>query len=651
MNKTIACFFALCVACGGGSNGSGPNQCISGAACTPSSGAAACQTYATVCTGNVSSCVATAQSDGTACGGGNVCSAGACVAACVPGQTCTPAQADPCHVFQTSCDSTLTQASCTPVAAFADGTECGNLQACTAGVCVPSSTRLVSSRLQTIYLHDDGTSEQRPGWDDVPAFGAQVTALVVPDSTDPTGYRTFPVTVGADSSFSVPDVPFGPYFIQVDAPSSRFGAAGQQVTVLERTLYEASTGAPDLSIVVAHRPDLQFDFTANPTVQFNVTQLAPVVAGDTLRTFSSENMLNANFIATSRSTFTPPAVAGATSINATTSWIRAAGIDPDASKGDVTWIWQRRTVPAPAGASLLNSLTFARVSNFTVDPSTGGTLNAAMTAVPQTGRLPRVSWSQFAALGPAIHPGATPSSATQPFIGLDAIPLASSFPDEPLDALPREPSFIDPQAGAGQFFAPQTFAAEATVAAPLGTTADADYSSIASGQFFDAAWRRTAQIFYSFDVPLVTSSGLASTIVDGGLYRAFVQLDTLAQPVAPLISAPSSPQLAGNDAFAFQAGVGEQPRISWSAPAIGTATSYVVSIGPFKQFQNGDVALLTAVLFDQTEFVPPAGFLQAGIDYYGQITAVSSPAHLDDPILGLGVPIAQTSLLFGFFTP
>ncbi|HEY2029876.1 MAG TPA: hypothetical protein VGH20_11785 [Myxococcales bacterium] len=649
----MVCFFALSVACGGSSNGGGQNQCTSGATCTPASGAAVCQTYATVCTGNVSSCAATAQTDGTACGSGNVCSAGACVAACVPSQSCTPAQADPCHSFQTACDSTLTKTSCVAAAALVDGTECGNLQACSAGSCVASSTRLVSSTLQTAHVRADGTAEERPGWDVNVTFGAQVVALVVPDTSDPTGYKIFPVTVGADSHFSVPDVPFGPYFIEVDVPSSRLGGPAQQVFVVERVLYEVSTSFPDLTMVGAQRPDLTFDFSGQPpSVQFNVVGLAPVAAGDGLRMFSSDDELNVSLSPiTSRSLFTPPVAVGATTLNASTSWARAAGVDPNAAAGDLTWIWQRRTVPAVAGATLLNSLTFARISDFTVDPASGGTLTAAMSAVPQTGGLPSVNWSQFAALANGIHPGATPSSDTAPFIGMEAVPSSVAFPDEPLGTLPRQPLHVEPQVGASQTDLPQTFAAEATLGAPLGIATDADYSSVASGQFFDAGWQRAVQVFYSFDVPLATSGG-QTIVLDGGLYRAFDPEGTLTQPVAPIISAPTSPQIGGNDAFAFQASVGTQPRITWSPPAIGTATSYIVSFGPFRAFQqDGEVALLTAVLFDRTDFVPPAGFLQAGTSYYGQITAVNSPARLDSRVLGIGGPVAQTSLLFGLFTP
>lgn len=70
-----------CSSGGGGDDGGTPvGTCVAGRACTPAA-ADACRTYATTCTGGVESCgVSGNEADGTACGSGLACQAGVCSA-------------------------------------------------------------------------------------------------------------------------------------------------------------------------------------------------------------------------------------------------------------------------------------------------------------------------------------------------------------------------------------------------------------------------------------------------------------------------------------------------------------------------------------------------------------------------------------------
>ena len=94
----VAFIFSL-TSCGGGSSGAGPAECVANQACIPAGGAAACQVYATACTNGQSSCVAKNAADGSSCATGF----------------------------------------------------------CSTGVCTSSTTRTVSSTLETVYLLDDGS--------------------------------------------------------------------------------------------------------------------------------------------------------------------------------------------------------------------------------------------------------------------------------------------------------------------------------------------------------------------------------------------------------------------------------------------------------------------------------------------------------------
>lgn len=243
------------------------------------------------------------------------------------------------------------------------------------------------------------------------------------------------------------------------------------------------------------------------------------------------------------------------------------------------------------------------------------------------------------------------SSVTAPFIGIEAVPQSIDFPNQPVMQIPASVISVDVSSTSAAPSTWQQFAAEATLGAPLGTTADADYSSVSATEFFDGVWHRVVQVVYNFDVPLAANPSGTFTLFDGAEYRAFLPLSQLSQPIAPIIGPPASPTLNGDDAFVFHSGVGTQPVVAWSAPALGTAAKYIVTFGPFKTFQPNEVSSLTAVLFGTTQFRPPAGFFQTGIGYFGTVSAVSAPGQIDDPIFGFGSPYAAASTMFGSFNP
>lgn len=76
--------------------------------------------------------------DGTACGSGQVCSAGECVVACVPNQVCDPA--NPCRIGATGCATAWATPTCVAIGNRPDGTTCGTGLTCSAGACVVPPT-------------------------------------------------------------------------------------------------------------------------------------------------------------------------------------------------------------------------------------------------------------------------------------------------------------------------------------------------------------------------------------------------------------------------------------------------------------------------------------------------------------------------------
>jgi hypothetical protein len=104
--------------------------CVAGASCDLPDG---CKTGKIDCGGGTPTCVAAGSAaNGKDCGGGKVCSDGACVA-CKAGSTCTPT--NKCHVGTLSC-ATGTPDCTDTGAAVGNGTPCGNKMFCNNGNCV-----------------------------------------------------------------------------------------------------------------------------------------------------------------------------------------------------------------------------------------------------------------------------------------------------------------------------------------------------------------------------------------------------------------------------------------------------------------------------------------------------------------------------------
>src|SRR5262249_7231673 len=158
-------------------------------------------------------------------------------------------------------------------------------------------------------------------------------------------------------------------------------------------------------------------------------------------------------------------------------------------------------------------------------------------------------WSQFARLATDAHPNASPGVSAASEVA--AIPLKARG---------------------------LTIGAVAQLASVLmygGATDDADYGTLAYCQLLDPRWRELRKIQYvstvTFDIP--GSRAVTRWLVFDG--NAF---SSTGLPTVPVLSPPRAPRINGMDAFMQRAGVGLQPVLSWSKPAIGTPTSYWVGI-------------------------------------------------------------------------
>ena len=120
-----------------------------------------------------------------------------------------------------------------------------------------------------------------------------------------------------------------------------------------------------------------------------------------------------------------------------------------------------------------------------------------------------------------------------------------------------------------------------------------------------------------------------------------------AENIAPVLGPVKAPQLNGRDLFQPQIGVGLQPTISWSPPALGVATSVVVSITGVDE-----VFSFLATVRTGNSFTVPPGVLVSGRTYFAALTARQAAGDGPDaPALRTGVPFYSADCVTSTFTP
>lgn len=334
--------------------------------------------------------------------------------------------------------------------------------------------RTVSGTFQTTYWADDGMkTTAAPATVKFGGFDVAPTALLVPDGTA-SGYTKFSLTLDANKSFSIANVPGGTYFLQMDSPTTvqAAGACGPEVEVNIPLLFDTASSAPDLGAVTAARRDV-----ATSTMQTNITVaitgMDAWATGDRIQFASAQGRTNQRAIF-----FTPPAN-GVISFTGTSPWF-SLGL-PDATKHDVVFVYQRATTPVGTGAGVASfhrATRYARLTDFTVADGATSSATVTLNAAPQTGSLSAdLRGAQFAALAADVSPEAVPVTSGFNVFG---VPHSVSYPD-----MPR---------------------AEVTPVVFLEqpTPADFNYGTLTHGRFLDSSWQEVASVVYSFDVGSVT---------------------------------------------------------------------------------------------------------------------------------------------------
>jgi Big-like domain-containing protein len=421
----------------------------------------------------------------------------------------------------------------------------------------------------------------------------------------------------ADGSFAIPGVPDGTYALCHGLVSG--GMACTQTSARKIDLGYDVLGRLDQA-PPAHSTPVTFDLSGlepwNPIVdQIQLTSSS----ADLLDVIGSGGAIRG----------------GDTGGNLTEDWAKANGsggplnlLEPM----DVLFIHQLSTKSIYAAGTILS---YAAATQATQAPASrlldgqAASIVAALTPLPLASVDLKWDLQQFethrAALGPPTRMSVGPKAHTFR-IGANAFPLEYPAPT--------------PSAGSPELV---RFELPAGVGPVDGT--------LSFGRFLPTPWHEWWEATFVAQVSYLGTGATLPLVETAGVQRREASSDAIGV-VAPAVGPVLSPRMGGSDALLDAIAVGLTPTLSWSPPAVGSPTAYVVEVYRLETAGTATTSSLALryVTSGATVVLPP-GVLEAGHTYYSKITAEVSTVPYDVAPFRRANVFARSTVLTGTFSP
>jgi hypothetical protein len=298
--------------------------------------------------------------------------------------------------------------------------------------------------------------------------------------------------------------------------------------------------------------------------------------------------------------------------------------------GDGLWVSEVSPALDPSGFPYRRASRFAQFWPVTFTNGGSAALVAALTPAAQTGALP-VQWDNaaFERSAQDLAPATRVLSTGPHRLSVKALPLWSSL--APL-----------PSAGALEL---------ATFDQPTGTVGVGLAAPLAYGQFLPAPWSEWREVRYGVSVGYQASPTSAALPQDSFIQRRDA-LPAGTGTVGPLLTPVRVPLLNGASALADQSGVTGTPTFSWTPPAVGSPSVYVLEVFALSDVAGQTVATpVLRYLTGSTSVTVPTGYLAGAGPFFARITAIAGARpYLSAPLRGVRAESRATALT-GTFTP
>ncbi len=495
-----------------------------------------------------------------ACGGGGS-AGGPAAPPCVATTVCTPSIA--CRTGEVRCEAS--GPACVPTSPLPDGTACGEGATCGAGTCQRTVTVTAIDR----YVDDAGDMVEVPR----ASLGDSAFRALVLGADG--AYQAYPGSVVAPGVVEIPGVPVGTCLVERIFPGS---AVPEYTEVIGNVLDDSSdpSGRPDAATSTLPTP-----------VELAVTGLAPWRVGpypeDRLEVVSS------NFGGLWQ-VWEPGIAEGAT----------AASVSPfsfgtpllDAAAGDRVQVVQLGRVEGPV-AYLAAVRAGTLPETFSVEDGVAQVVPIALGPIERTATL-EVDWALGELEALLGEMGPAPPSFLWHQLTVHSYPHGIGHGSTQLEV-------PGPAGGGTVRLGPFT------------------YGRPYPDFFVDGA---EASMTVRMDVPLPPPLS-ADISVDAAVGFRLGSTAGMVE-VRPPLSPPRAVRVAGRDVrFTVQRDVGSSPIISWSPPALGTATLYRVTLHRI----DGYTRTVARFLTPSVALRVPAAILLPGATHFARVTAHSDTGY------------------------
>lgn len=433
-------------------------------------------------------------------------------------------------------------------------------------------------------------------------FGANAPqAMVIAEDG---GVLTISSAVRADGSFTLANVPMGPYFVKVG--TTWFKTAERRISLS----YE-SQGRVDGAMA-----------STGTTLTVAATGLVP---WDDVNHFLSLYSSNAGIGMEAFSFYTTSSpFGGETAFNFPIPWdLYSTQLGTpmiDSTKGDAVLITQMGT-DMTGEYRILGSGVASPVAMVS---GQANTTNVALTTPPSANTPLDIDEASF-------------SAASADFTAGSAATLTAEF-----TAGPRA---LHERGGDGLAFVWGWY--------PQPGVAAARPNPVSYPNPFPSSWGTTVRLQYGNTISRLGTGALEPRRYFSGVSMT-VPIQALASQVVSTLSPPRDVQLNGMPFGTAQATVTRTPTITWSAPAVGTPTRYFLRVEQLQVSQSrttGRLAALFHLLPGDTSFTLPPNVLLTGQSYVITLTASRSTGNTTRDLSDLRFPIASGVVVSGIVRP
>ncbi|MDC0749193.1 hypothetical protein [Polyangium mundeleinium] len=419
-------------------------------------------------------------------------------------------------------------------------------------------------------------------------------------------WQTFKGTGKADGSVLIPGVPEGPYVLRVG----------------EFEYIYTSARVVDLGGAIAGRKGAPRATVVPTNLVLDITNLAPWQAKDDIQLFVPNSGAGQRMFGSGSGAENWPAVGDTKLERFTVNWSGFAwGSLIDAGKGDVLTVSQLSQQTGASGVPYAIVTRFASFDDITQTDGSTVSRSGAFTSVPSNVSVSLdVHTTKFTSHVTAVNPKAVDQG-----------------------------TFVEIRTRPGNTYAPVGASATLLTLGIAPGPADVNLGAIPYGNPYPAAWGSSVFV-YHYGLVAYTAPGVATPWNDFGVIMFSRDVASVSgRPIEPLVSPVQDLEVNGKNAFSDQTGVTRTPRLSWTAPAVGTPTHYTIDI--LKPDGGSFGTLIANLRTKDTRIDLPPGILDDVSAFYVRVAAHVSDVDITTHPFRSAAKFAQADALSNILVP